>query len=281
MKQNTHRSPVQTKGTFPWRTIVSFGECCINNDECCIKNDRRSGQTLSTAQQCQYEIHHLWAYLWVYLWVYLAECGLCRIHHSASMHPSFLEYEIHHLWVYLWVYLGLNVGSICDAQDPGGLPWACRTSSVSNTRTHTTQNTQNTNTHHTNTQHTKHNPTKHNPTKYNKTIATERTDCPRCDAICPRRKVLLRGNTCEIFTAALRDMCCCAERLLVGARCSYRRGVRAADSARDRRTKVPAVFREVYSDRGGKARILAVATLTDPSQVTARLLAACCVLLDA
>ena len=45
------------------------------------------------------------------------------------------------------------------------------------------------------------------------------------------------------------------------------RSQRASDSARRSRTKVPAVFREVYSERGGRARILAVATLTDSAQV--------------
>ena len=45
------------------------------------------------------------------------------------------------------------------------------------------------------------------------------------------------------------------------------RSQKAADSARRSRTKVPAVFREVYSEGGGRARILAVATLSDPAQV--------------
>jgi hypothetical protein len=45
------------------------------------------------------------------------------------------------------------------------------------------------------------------------------------------------------------------------------RSQRAADSARRTRTKVPAVFREIHSEGGGRARILAVATLTDPAQV--------------
>ena len=42
---------------------------------------------------------------------------------------------------------------------------------------------------------------------------------------------------------------------------------RAAAEERKKRTQVPPMFREVYSDRGQKARILAVATLTDPAQV--------------
>lgn len=45
------------------------------------------------------------------------------------------------------------------------------------------------------------------------------------------------------------------------------RAQKAAESARHSRTKVPAVFREVYSEGGGRGRILAVATLTDPAQV--------------
>ncbi len=45
------------------------------------------------------------------------------------------------------------------------------------------------------------------------------------------------------------------------------RSQRAVNAARRSRTKVPAVFREIYSEGGGRARILAVATLTDPAQV--------------
>ena len=45
------------------------------------------------------------------------------------------------------------------------------------------------------------------------------------------------------------------------------RSQRAVDAARRSRTKVPAVFREIHSEGGGRARILAVATLTDPAQV--------------